>query len=336
MYQEFGPRTRVDRETMFVRRFQEGDEGYIATIHNEGFREWIDSLSLYYGYVRIRPDDVRKWKSRDGLFLAEMGGQPVGYAHFGVWNVAGVWIGAVLAHEGDGEYGQAKIAVIPERRRMAVGSELVKTGLHYVREKGKLAFARVYSDNAPARNLFSKLGFLHFEGRFHHPIISKDYPLYFADTRCAVFDLTQPIPRVRMNTQVEVREAGREDVEKLSDYATEITRYLEYFRNTSREHLLDWISEKEVVIVAELKGRIVGCIDAEKITGHLGVPGVLPEFRRKDIGSTLLHGALRVLRARHYAKALTDTEVVNEPAWRLYRKLGFKEDRRIEVWVKPL
>ena len=110
-----------------TRPYADGEEELVTRIHNLGFEEWIDALGMYYGYVHLEPEDVRKWKNRDGLFLAEMDGQPVGYAHFSLWNVAGVRIGGILTHEGDGEYGQGKITVISGKRRMGVGSELVKT-----------------------------------------------------------------------------------------------------------------------------------------------------------------------------------------------------------------
>lgn len=321
---------------MLVRSFQEGDEEHIARIHNLGFKELIDSLSIFYGYSYVKPDDVKKWKSKGELFLAEIVGQPVGYVHVGVWDVAGVRVGGILTHEmpyGFGEYGQGKIAVIPEKRRQGVGSELVRAMLRHVRARGgDLACVRIYSDNTPAKNIFHKFGFFHSRNRFYHPIISKRYPVYFADTRCAVFDLSRPIPKVKASSKVVVREAGKHDVEKLMDYA----RYIGFFRDTSKEHLIEWIDEQEVVMIAEVRDRIVGCIDAEKKFGHLGVLGVLPEFRRKGMGSMLLHSVLRVLKARGYAKAMTDTELVNKPAWRLYRKLGFRDERRIEAWVKPL
>ena len=324
---------------MLVRPFREGDEEHIARIHNLGFREWIDSLSLYYGYSYLKSDDIKKWKSKDGLFVAEIDGEPVGFAHSGVWDAAGILIGGFLTHEmpyGFGEYGQGKIAVIPEKRRQGVGSELVRTVLNLIREGGgTLADARVYSDNTPARNLFRKFGFFHRGDVFNHPVISKRNPSYFADVRCAVFDLAQPIPKVEMNREVEVEEATEDDFEKLSDYATE-AGWVEYFRATSKESLLEWMNEQEVVMVADLQGRIVGCIDAEKTIGHVGVPGVLPEFRRKGIGSALLYGMLHILKSRGYARAMTDSEVINEPAWRLCRKLGFREERRIEAWVKTL
>ena len=316
-----------------IRSYASGDEELVTRIHNSGFGEWIDALGMYYGYVHLKPEDVREWKSRGGLFLAEMEEQPVGYAHFGVWNIAGVRVGGIITHEGDGEYGQGKITVIPGKRRMGVGSELVKTLLNYVKNRGGvLAHVWVYSDNIPAKKLLSKFGFLHYKDRFHHPIISKQYPLHFADIRCAVLDLTQPIPQVKMNQQVKVREVGKEDIEKFSDYAIETP--VRTFQDTSKDYLLEWIDGQEIVMVAELEDRIVGCIDADKTTGHMGVSGVLPEFRCRGIGSTLLYRMLNVLKSRGYAKAMTDTEVVNEPAWRLYRKLGFKEDRRIEAWVK--
>jgi len=65
-----------------VRQFREGDEESIAHIHNEGFKEWIESLTIYYGYCHIHSDDVKNWRGKDGLFLAEMDSQPVGYVHF--------------------------------------------------------------------------------------------------------------------------------------------------------------------------------------------------------------------------------------------------------------
>lgn len=64
---------------------------------------------------------------------------------------------------------------------------------------------------------------------------------------------------------------------------------------------------------------------------------VLPEYRRRGIGKSLCNEALRFAREGRKAVAALHVYTENEPAIRLYWKLGFQKDgfiqaRRVTMW----
>jgi hypothetical protein len=69
-----------------VRPFISGEERVVASIHNAAFKEWIESLGKEYDYRYITPEDVSAWikedhAQRESLWIAEVDGKAVGYAH---------------------------------------------------------------------------------------------------------------------------------------------------------------------------------------------------------------------------------------------------------------
>jgi ribosomal protein S18 acetylase RimI-like enzyme len=88
-----------------------------------------------------------------------------------------------------------------------------------------------------------------------------------------------------------------------------------------------------------LKGdRIVGLTVVRPVQeiGMLGPIGILPEYRRRGLGRILMafsfHGAVK----SGYSKIQLEFDVTNEPAFQLYKELGFKQVHRLALFALSL
>lgn len=88
------------------------------------------------------------------------------------------------------------------------------------------------------------------------------------------------------------------------------------------------------VLVAEARGEVIGYAYAT-VEGHdymslRGPAGVLhdllvdPAFRGRGTGALLLQAALEFLRSRGAPRVVLSTAVANEPAQRLFARIGFR------------
>lgn len=113
--------------------------------------------------------------------------------------------------------------------------------------------------------------------------------------------------------------------------ATLPEHYPEYFW---REIASSW---RDIFLVAEYNGRIVGYM-MNRIEydegffirdlvrrGHVISIAVLPEYRRRGIGRSLMTEGMRRMKEIYGAEEVVlEVRVTNTPAIELYRKLGFK------------
>ncbi len=110
-----------------------------------------------------------------------------------------------------------------------------------------------------------------------------------------------------------------------------------------QDHLERW---GDAFYVAEAGGKVVGYVmsrveygaslfDARRLVrkGHIVSIAVLPGYRRRGIGTALMKAALRALRERYGCEEVyLEVRVSNEPAIRLYEKLGFRKVRVIPMY----
>ena len=65
----------------------------------------------------------------------------------------------------------------------------------------------------------------------------------------------------------------------------------------------------------------------------IGGIGVIPAARRQGLGEALMHALIEEARVRRVSSVWLEVIVENEPATRLYEKLGFERTREVEVWA---
>ncbi|RLE75019.1 MAG: hypothetical protein DRJ56_06410 [Thermoprotei archaeon] len=95
--------------------------------------------------------------------------------------------------------------------------------------------------------------------------------------------------------------------------------------------------DEHQVLVAESNGQVIGYIlfrirtDLPLWSPHKMATiydlYVRPDFRRKGVATELLARALEVMRSRGATLVMITALVANEPALRLYRKMGFRDFR---------
>jgi ribosomal-protein-alanine N-acetyltransferase len=136
-----------------------------------------------------------------------------------------------------------------------------------------------------------------------------------------------------------IRNATHEDLPQIIKINTEALpeNYPEFF---FVYHLENW---GKAFFVAEADGRVVGYIMNRIETGlgfirkfivkkgHVVSIAVLEGYRRKGIGESLMKKGMDSMRDDYGAKEVyLEVRVSNEPAIRLYEKLGFKKVKVIE------
>jgi ribosomal protein S18 acetylase RimI-like enzyme len=67
--------------------------------------------------------------------------------------------------------------------------------------------------------------------------------------------------------------------------------------------------------------------------GWIGGMGTLPAYRRRGLGESALTEVLMEARARNARSVRLEVIEQNEPARRLYEKLGFEHERDLGVWI---
>jgi len=98
----------------------------------------------------------------------------------------------------------------------------------------------------------------------------------------------------------------------------------------------------ETFIVAEQGGEVVGYIMCRIETGlsynglsglikkgHVVSVAVMPEHRRKGVGETIVTKAIGAMKLYNAKQCYLEVRVTNDPAIKLYKKLGFEVTRTI-------
>jgi ribosomal protein S18 acetylase RimI-like enzyme len=89
--------------------------------------------------------------------------------------------------------------------------------------------------------------------------------------------------------------------------------------------------------VARSEGEVVGLanLGIRGEEGWVGGVGVAPTARGQGIGEALMKGLLTEARARGLRRVSLEVIEENEPAFRLYEKLGFATTRWLDIWSLP-
>ena len=312
----------------------------VCIVHNSAFKSYIEEFGMLYGYKILTLSDIRNWiKNQESkIWLAYANNEPVGYVHCSQRiekkdnEILTMWF--VETFE---ETGQSKIAVVPPFRKKNIAKALVEHAIDYYQKVGaEIIIASAYNDNESATRLLENLGFMHYNPHYYERY-SKTQPIE-VDSLLATFDLLPPLPKITLNPEVNVRIISENDLLAMKDIFGKARPDI-WGSNPSMEHVIAWYKEGwgEVTLVAEFEGEVVGCMEYTS-TGAIGIPGVLPLYRRKGIGTTLFYHLLKSMKERGLPKALTDSGYVPErkEAIRMYKRFNFDLSRDLWVWLKIL
>ena len=310
----------------------------VCIVHNSAFKSYIEEFGMLYGYRKLKPNDIRNWieNLESIIWLAYVNNNPVGYVHCSQRiekkdnEILTMWFVETLE-----ERGQSKIAVVPPFRKKGIAKALVKHAIEYYKKVGaEIVIASAYNDNESATRLLANLGFKHYNP-YYYERYSKIEP-FEVDSVLATFDLTQSLPKITVNPEVNVRIITEHDLPAVKNIFGE-SRPDVWGSNPAMEQVIGWYRGGwwEVTLVAEIEEKVVGCMEYTS-AGVIGIPGVLPQYRRKGIGSTLFYHLLKSMKERGLFKALTDSGYVPErrEAIRMYKRFNFNLSRELWGWAK--
>jgi ribosomal-protein-alanine N-acetyltransferase len=110
------------------------------------------------------------------------------------------------------------------------------------------------------------------------------------------------------------------------------------YKNYSKAFLVARIDDRIVGYVmcrVEHSFTIEGVIPKFYKTGHVVSIGILPEYRRRGIGTALMIRAMDALKNYYKCKNVyLEVRVSNNNAINFYRKLGFRIDRTIKGYYR--
>jgi len=316
---------------------EKGQESIICEIHNESFSYWIDNLGFLYGYKNLESKDVEKWFLDDKslVLIAYDKDQPVGYVHFQIENIIGdkKTIRNLVFCETKESLGQSKIGVLSSNRRKKIALKLMKKALEKSKQfEADTALFLAYNQNLPVRGLLANLGFDHKQLYYFEPF-SKE-KAFAQDSVLAEFDLSQDLPNIKLNQEVVTRKIRLKDLSSMQRIFGE-SRPDVFGSNPTLNQMKKWYQSAwgEVTMIAEIEEQVVGCMEFTSL-GVIGIPGVLPEFRKQGIGSTLFYHLLLEMKNSGKEKALADTGFELKEAINLYKKFNFNLSRELWAWVK--
>ncbi len=322
---------------MQIRQCQPGDEVDIATIHNNAFRDLINSLPAIYQYKLVSPEEIMDWVKLESsaIWVVELQNQVVGYAQIRVEVERGKQNVPVLQFmpARSWDMNQSNMAVLPTHQRKGVGTFLVENILEEYLGSAEFATALTFSDNVAGERLFQNLGFTIHDAFYYEPF-SDEYPLTNSSVYASL-NLELLEPPDNLNKEVMFRRAVLHDAPSIAEIHQSNVWWCDECS------ILDWnirfIKGKfgHTVFVAEFNGEVIGEIDYLK-DGRIGIGGVLPEFRNQGIGSTIFYELLRTMKKVGFKIAFADSGLTQIEAIKMYERFGFSIERRQNTWVKKL
>ena len=322
-----------------IKQIEKGQESIVCEIHNNSFSYWIENLGILYGYKYLENKDVENWllNERSFVLIAYDNEEPVGYVHYQIEDIVGdkKTVRNLVFCETKESLGQSKIGVLSANRRKKIASKLVQKALEESKHfESYTALFLAYNQNLPVAGLLTNLGFSH-KKLYYFESFSKVKP-YVQDAVLAEFDLSQELPNIKLNQDVVIRKISIEDLSSLQGIFGE-SRPDVFGSNPTYDQVREWYQSAwgEVTLIAEFKEQVVGCMEFTSL-GVIGIPGVLLEYRKQGIGSTLFYHILLEMKNSGKEKALADTGYILQDAINLYKKFNFNLSRELWAWVKIL
>ncbi|MBQ6582395.1 MAG: ribosomal protein S18-alanine N-acetyltransferase [Mogibacterium sp.] len=126
-----------------------------------------------------------------------------------------------------------------------------------------------------------------------------------------------------MSEIITVRRAVPEDADAIAE-AEKLCFPMPWSRESILHDLVG--NELALVLTAEMNGVFAGYLDIWRVAGEgqLNNIAVMPGMRGKHVGLLLMREAIRMLRESGDTEMTLEVRSGNEPAIRLYEKLGFE------------
>lgn len=299
-----------------IRDYRDADLEDVVKIYNESFIDlrscWPNPMTLEWFMKRFGG----ALKAKTGtVFIAEHDGVPVGYVLITTLNRPQVGLVALISG----------ICVVPSFQRRGIGMRLMEEAIDWAKKQGAVL---VENDdeiikNPRAVSFFEKLGFEIFHKGAY---MSKDL------TSTESFALPE---------KLRIRELQVEDLDQLLRVRKESFRelgpwYAEPDEEGFKRGMKNRIGRDDVkVFVAITDNQIIGyvvcSIRTNGLNGDIRVICVLPEYRKRGIGTALMAHSFNFLRKNKVQTVST----VTETAEGFYKRVGFKVDARF-VRVRKL
>ncbi|MDW8433901.1 MAG: GNAT family N-acetyltransferase [Aquificaceae bacterium] len=147
---------------------------------------------------------------------------------------------------------------------------------------------------------------------------------------------------------MKLRKADEKDIQTLVELYLQGYKGLEEYAYTHPEDAqayMSWLFRRDAdgVWIAEDGGRSVGFVAGDGrwfskregvVVGAIHELVVLPEFRRRGIGRSLVEKVFEYFREKGLEKAELWVGDENTEAMNFYKKLGFEERDRFNYWVR--
>jgi ribosomal protein S18 acetylase RimI-like enzyme len=268
-----------------IRQFHAGDDDVVVRLWNETLIRDPISLALFRRQTLLNPNF-----RPEGCLVAEMAGEPVGFALVMAPRVGGLHAGAA----GSGRI--VGLGVLPQARRQGIGSALLDQAIAFLVASGcqwVTAAAHEYYAAGVDRDAYAE-GIAFLTKRHFRPVneaIAMGRELY---------DLVWPadvrVAEARLHAEgVDVRSFEPAYTYALVEYfRAEFPDWVEFFKRK-----LDAGHDLDEMVIATDGDRVVGyCqhLDAD----HVGPFGVAAAYRNRGIGSVMLYRLLDRMREKGY------------------------------------
>ena len=321
-----------------IRLFQPGQEALVAQVHNVAFAQWVDTLESYYNYKPLTSRDIEGWNKQttNVIWMAFANDKAVGYASGQIKVISGnqgfLYLSFDITHP---DWGQSKIAIAPEYRHQGVATLLLQTILADFKAKGgKLVTAYAYNFNALASSLFAKLEFINQELFFFEPYANQTPFRY--DAVYAELDLTKPLRKMRLHPDLIIRKASDKDKPALLNLFRESASFA-FGSEPTKAQIETWLSNPDsaAILIGEFQEKLVGVMEYFN-NGVIGIPGILPSYRKQGFGTTLFYHLLKNMKDNNFKRAIGDTGIIQKEMIKMYQQFEFDVSKRLLNWSKIL
>ena len=231
----------------------------------------------------------------------------------------GELVGFLAIQEGIGE-AELYLVVHPEKRRKGIGNVLFQAAKEECKRQ-KLGRCLLVCQES------SKSGIAFVE--------STGSQYEFSEYRMKLDD-HRPMKEVSRQSEIKLRQAGPEDAKLLTHLTAQS------FGDPEEGHLerytRDLLKASHRFYIAVLDDQEIGSIGTVSLDDRVYVVafGVLPEYRRKSLGSQMLSQTVKKLIEEGHGEVLIEVVTNNRNALSLYRRCGFKEQSEYRYYAVRL